>query len=128
MQSRFSGRAYRLLAALFLCITFTAAVASDNPAIAFPSSGYSRPLVTKNVSFALLDDYDKGDDLADVAKDFALMKELGIHTMRTSFGWDDYEPERGQYDFDWLKRFVALAAKNGIKLRPYIGYTPKWAG
>jgi hypothetical protein len=56
------------------------------------------------------------------------MKELGIDTMRTSFGWDDYEPERGKYDFDWLKRFVALAAQNGIKLRPYVGYTPRWAG
>jgi hypothetical protein len=128
MQTHFSRPAYRMLAALFLCCIFGAAIASDNPAIAFPASGYARPLIGKKVSFAVLDDYDKGDDLADVAKDFQLMKELGIDTMRTSFGWDDYEPERGKYDFGWLKRFVELAAQNGIKLRPYIGYTPKWAG
>ncbi|MBA3963528.1 MAG: beta-galactosidase [Chthoniobacterales bacterium] len=48
--------------------------------------------------------------------------------MRCSFGWDDYEPKHGQYDFDWLKQFVALANSYGIKLRPYVGYTAPWAG
>lgn len=56
------------------------------------------------------------------------MKELGIDTLRCSFGWDDYEPMPGHYDFVWLKEFVRLAAAHNIKLRPYIGYTPTWAG
>ena len=76
----------------------------------------------------MLEDYDKGDDLNDVALDFALMNELEIDTMRCSFGWDDYEPVRGQYDFAWLEEFASLAEQYGIKLRPYIGYTPEWAG
>jgi polysaccharide biosynthesis protein PslG len=84
--------------------------------------------VSKKVSFAILEDYDKGEDLNEVAKDFQLMRELEIDTLRCSFGWDDYEPVRGQYDFVWLKEFVKLAAQHGIKLRPYIGYTPRWAG
>lgn len=83
--------------------------------------------VTKPFSFAVLEDYDKGQDLRDVAEDFALMKELGVTTWRGSFGWDDYEPERGRYDFEWLHRFAELAAREGITLRPYIGYTPVWA-
>ena len=86
------------------------------------------PPGAKRVSFAVLEDYDKGDDLDDVARDFALMNELEIDTMRCSFGWDDYEPVRGQYDFAWLEEFVSLADQYGIKLRPYIGYTPEWAG
>ncbi len=81
----------------------------------------------KFVSFAVLEDYDKGADLSEVARDFALMKELGIDVLRFSLGWDDYEPSRGRYDFAWLKEFVQLAARHGIKLRPYIGYTPEWA-
>jgi polysaccharide biosynthesis protein PslG len=81
----------------------------------------------KRVSFAILEDYDKGDDLADVAKDFQLFRELGITTWRGSFGWDDYEPARRHYDFAWLHRFADLAASYGITLRPYIAYTPKWA-
>ena len=84
--------------------------------------------VSKKVSFAILEDYDKGEDLNEIAKDFQLMRELEIDTLRCSFGWDDFEPVRGQYDFVWLKEFVKLAEQHGIKLRPYIGYTPRWAG
>lgn len=87
-----------------------------------------RPVVTKNISFAILEDYDKGDDLSDVARDFALLNELEIDTIRCSFGWDDYEPVRGQYDFVWLEEFVSLADQYGIKVRPYIAYTAEWAG
>jgi polysaccharide biosynthesis protein PslG len=81
----------------------------------------------KRIGFSILEDYDKGDDLADVAKDFALFQELGITTWRGSFGWDDYEPSRRHYDFAWLHRFADLASRYGITLRPYIGYTPAWA-
>lgn len=85
------------------------------------------PTVSKPVSFALLEDYDKGHDLEDIAADFRLMVELGADTWRGSWGWDDYEPEPGRYDFEWLHRFVALAADHGIKLRPYLAYTAPWA-
>ena len=79
----------------------------------------------KQVSFAVLEDYDKGQDLNDIAKDFQLMRELGIDVLRCSLGWDDYEPAPGRYDFTWLKEFARLAAQHEIKLRPYIGYTPR---
>jgi hypothetical protein len=81
----------------------------------------------KPLSFAVLEDYDKGADLRDVARDFALMRELGVPAWRGSFGWDDYEPERGRYDFAWLHRFASLADSAGIALHPYLGYTPSWA-
>jgi polysaccharide biosynthesis protein PslG len=81
----------------------------------------------KPVSFAILEDYDAGDDLDDVRADFALFDQLEIRTWRGSFGWDDYERERGRYDFTWLDRFVTLAARHHIQLRPYLGYTPEWA-
>src|SRR5438105_11740893 len=86
------------------------------------------PGVTKPVSFSILEDYDKGTDLNTVAADFQLFNQLDITTLRTSFGWDDYEPARGQYDFTWLKQFVALAQQYGIQIRPYIAYTAPWAG
>jgi beta-galactosidase GanA len=71
----------------------------------------------KPLSFAILEDYDKDQDLADVQKDFTLFRELGLTTWRGSFGWDDYEPARAQYDFRWLHQFADLAARNGITLR-----------
>lgn len=106
------------------CATHVApAPASSRPAAARTSGAFK-----KHVAFAVLEDYDKGEDLRGVAADFALMRELGITTWRGSFGWDDYEPERGKYDFAWLEKFADLAARDGITLRPYIGYTPDWAG
>jgi hypothetical protein len=86
-----------------------------------------QPAAVKPVSFAILEDYDKGDDLDDVERDFALFRELEIDTWRGSFGWDDYEPKPGGYDFEWLHRFAERAARHRIRLRPYIGYTPEWA-
>ncbi|UCE07640.1 MAG: beta-galactosidase, partial [bacterium] len=62
------------------------------------------------------------------ALDFQLMNELEITTWRGSFGWDDYEPVQGQYDFAWLHDFANLADQYGIMLRPYICYAPEWAG
>jgi hypothetical protein len=105
----------------FLAVVVTACWLSSGPVGGTPNR------ITKPVSFAILEDYDKGHDLADIAQDFALFKELEITTWRGSFGWDDYEPSRGAYDFSWLRRFVELAGAHGITLRPYLGYTPEWA-
>lgn len=92
-----------------------------------PGGGDPPPSVTKPVSFAILEDYDKGQDLNDIALDFQMMNDLGVDVLRCSFGWDDYEPAQGQYDFAWLEQFVALADQYGIQLRPYLGYTAPWA-
>jgi hypothetical protein len=82
---------------------------------------------TKQVSFSVLQDYPKGESLKDVAADFMLIKELGVSTWRGSFSWIDYQPRRNKFDYPWLHRFVALAEKEGITLRPYLAYTPSWA-
>jgi hypothetical protein len=108
---------------LILLALLPLACTAPQPAIQFPQGA-----AAKSVSFAILEDYDKNDDLAAIARDFALFQELEIDTLRCSFGWDDYEPERGLYDFAWLQEFVALAGQYGIQLRPYIAYTPEWAG
>src|SRR5687767_14014095 len=89
IHSTILGVIFRKLPLLFLLGTLVVggcvpAGTPENTPVADPS------LVSKKVSFAVLEDYDKGDDLKDVALDFALMNELEIDTMRCSFGWDDY--------------------------------------
>jgi polysaccharide biosynthesis protein PslG len=111
-----------ILLGLFIAGGCTPAISQE------PTPEPDLPASAKRVSFAVLEDYEKGDDLDGVALDFALLNELEIDTMRTSFGWDNFEPVRGQYDFAWLEEFVSLADQYGIKIRPYIGYTPDWAG
>lgn len=101
-----------------------AAAGCDRPDSAAPGG---TGVFTKPVSFSVLQDYDKGESLDEVAKDFQVMQELGVTTWRGSFGWDDYEPTPGRFDFGWLHRFASLACKRGITLRPYLGYTAPWA-
>ncbi|MBJ6752742.1 beta-galactosidase [Geomonas sp. Red421] len=98
--------------------------APGSPAFRGPSPASA---ITKRISFAILQDYPKGESLKEVAGDFQIMKELGVTTWRGSFSWIDYEPQRGRFDYAWLHRFLDLAAKEGIMLQPYLAYTPEWA-
>jgi polysaccharide biosynthesis protein PslG len=82
---------------------------------------------SRRIEFVVLEDYDKGADLAEVELDFRRFRELGATGWRGSFGWDDYEPVPGRYEFGWLQRFAELSRRYGLTLRPYLGYTPRWA-
>jgi beta-galactosidase len=47
--------------------------------------------------------------------DLQLMEAAGIHFVRiTEFAWSRMEPVEGQYDFEWLDRAIAAAAKHHI--------------
>jgi hypothetical protein len=65
-HSTIATRQYVSVAVCLLALFFCAPVATgdDNRA--------------KRVGFSILEDYDKGEDLAEVAKDFALFRELGV--------------------------------------------------
>ena len=119
----------RARAALALPIVLMAACSSRLVEVAPPASprAAADSAFVKSLSFSLLEDYGVGENLAGIENDFTLMHELGISTWRGSLGWDDLEPERGQYDFQWVHAFAELAQRERITLRPYIGYTPKWA-
>ena len=50
-------------------------------------------------------------------RDFKQMHELGFEfTHFAEFAWAQLEPEEGKYDFAWLDRAVALAAKYHLKV------------
>ena len=47
--------------------------------------------------------------------DLSLMEAAHIHVVRVGeFAWSTMEPTEGQYNFDWLDRAIALAAKHHI--------------
>lgn len=47
--------------------------------------------------------------------DLAQMEAAHIHVVRVGeFAWSTMEPTEGQYNFDWLERAIALAAKHHI--------------
>ncbi len=50
-------------------------------------------------------------------QDLTLMQAAGINMVRIGeFAWSRMEPQEGRYDFEWLKRAVALAAKHNIRV------------
>ncbi|MDF3057671.1 MAG: hypothetical protein K0R17_1886 [Rariglobus sp.] len=52
----------------------------------------------------------------------------GARVLRIAFGWDAIEPGRGHYDWSFWDDFVRMAVDEfGIKLIPYVCYTPQWA-
>lgn len=49
--------------------------------------------------------------------DLSLMEAAHIHVCRVGeFAWSTMEPTEGQYNFDWLERAIALAAKHHIAI------------
>ena len=88
---------------------------------------------TFNIVFSTNEDYDTSaygtkSGLAEVEKDFQLVKELGLDKLRVSFSWSNYQPARDRFDnLEWLHQFVNLATEYEIELMPYLCYGPEWA-
>jgi beta-galactosidase GanA len=48
-------------------------------------------------------------------RDITRMTEIGFNIVRMfEFAWHKFEPEEGQYDFDWARRVMDLCAEAGI--------------
>lgn len=49
------------------------------------------------------------------ATDLAMMRSAGFNTLRIGeFSWSRMEPEEGKFDFAWLDRAIAAAARHGM--------------
>ena len=64
--------------------------------------------------------------MAEVWADIDLLKQARVTVLRVSIGWDGVEPERDRYDFAFWDTFVAAMTTAGIRLIPYVAYTPRW--
>jgi beta-galactosidase len=63
------------------------------------------------------------------APDFEAMREVGIRTVRIGeFAWSRFEPNPGQYEFDWLRQILDLARARelAVVLGTPTSAPPKW--
>jgi hypothetical protein len=81
----------------------------------------------RHVALGLCEDYpEETRTLDEVRRDFTLMKQTGVDVLRVSIGWDGLEPEKDHYDWGFWDAFVQAADERGIRLIPYVAYTPRW--
>ena len=96
----------RLLAALLAVLTV--------PLFAAPNPDWfpKRDMLTIGVYY-----YPEAWPESQWARDMENIHKLGMEYVHMGeFAWYFMEPEEGRYQFDWLEKNVALAAKNGMKV------------
>jgi hypothetical protein len=91
-----------------------------------PASAPAVPL--RRVPLGLCEDYpEETRSLEEVRRDLAVLRAAGVDVLRVSMGWDGLEPEKDRYDFAFWDAFVDVAVRTfGIRLIPYVAYTPRW--
>jgi hypothetical protein len=90
-----------------------------------PGDGAASPLVI--VPFGLCEDYpEESRSLDEVRRDIEILKRAGVHLLRVSIGWDGVEPERDHYDLAFWDAFMEEMTAAGIRIIPYVAYTPRW--
>jgi hypothetical protein len=123
------GRGCSWAARFALVLALATPVACRAPAV---NVGADRAAIAtgqpwRQVPLGLCEDYpEETRSRAEVEQDLALLARAGTSVLRVSIGWDGVEPQRGHYDFAFWDDFVARASERGIRLIPYVAYTPAW--
>jgi beta-galactosidase len=98
----------RLFARLASCVL--AAAITSLPALAQATAYTNQPPLLLGAAW-----YPEQWPESQWERDLALMEAAHIHLVRVGeFAWSTMEPSEGQYNFDWLERAIALAAKHHI--------------
>src|SRR3954470_14185783 len=73
------------------------------------------------------DYFDGTDPPARGERHLRIAKLAGVKYLRCAFSWNGIEPERGVYKWKFWDDLLSRAEKHGIRLIPYVAYTPEWA-
>ena len=86
-----------------------------------------RPL--RALAVGIGEDYASNRRTPDAARrDLDACRRAGASVLRISFSWSEMEPEPGRYDFAFWDKVVPMAVNEyGLRLIPYVCYTPVWA-
>jgi hypothetical protein len=128
MRRNPSWFALLLLSAVACTSAPIAPVPAAAPASALPSR--ARQADARGTYFmpaGLADDYpEESFTEAKLARDFRTLAQTGARYYRIGVGWDAIETAPDRYDWSRLDRVVAAAERQGVKLLPYVCYTPRW--
>jgi hypothetical protein len=114
---------------IFVALTGGCAAHENKSAhISIPSQDKARSDF-HHVEIGLCEDYpEESRSLTSARRDFEVLKTNNVRVLRIAFGWDSMEPEHGKYDWSFWDDYVRIATDEfGIRLIPYVCYTPRWA-
>lgn len=136
--------ARRLLGCATLALVLScSAVAQTYKAVPVPANIKAPGTVQDNQFFPFSVWYSGGDarapmvpsvaanqDVQSWVKDLKQIKALGFNTVRTWVSWADDEPTEGKYDFTHLRKLMALANQEGLRviIQVYVDSAPEWVG
>lgn len=85
--------------------------------------------VYREIPIGLCEDYpEESTSWERVRADFAVLRAAGIADLRISLGWDSIEPRDDAFEWAFWDEFMRIAVEEyGLRLRPYVAYTPAWA-
>jgi len=110
---------------LTIIVAFSCGCRGERPAAAAPQAASSAGF--RDVPIGLCEDHPPESTSEErLREDFRALERAGVRLLRVSFGWDDLEPERDRYDFGPVDQALRVAAEFGVRLIPYVCYTPPW--
>lgn len=128
-RSSVSRRLWQLGVGGALAVLLAGCDTAPVPPRAAPALRSHSEAAWREVPLGLCEDYpEESRSLEKARADLAAARASGATVLRIAFGWDAMEPERGRHDWSFWDDFVRMATEEfGLRLIPYVCYTPRWA-
>lgn len=133
---RRAGRSLSVLAALALAVPAVQARAPDPPRLRYAAGGAE--LLLRGAPFLILGGELGNSSAGTAAQADALLPRLAarhFNTVLVPVGWNEIEPEEGQFDFSILDHWIAVARRERLHLvllwfgswkNGFSSYAPRW--
>lgn len=115
---------YKLFTSLVTILCLLGCHPASRPARTVAPPNPQPPLMT----LGLCEDYpEESRSLEAARRDLDRARDLGAKVIRVGIGWDSVEPSPDQFDWSFWDAYITSASERGVRVIPYVCYTPKWA-
>ncbi len=84
-------------------------------------------IVEANPLLGVCDHLEPGTDENAIRDHFELIRSLGANWVRLDMSWEQIEPYKGVWSFDFWDSLVRISSHYGLRILPVISRTPCWA-
>ncbi len=92
-----------------------------------PEKNITFEMSQANPLLGVCDHIEPGTDENVIRNHFKLISSLGSEWVRLDMGWEQIEPSRGDWRFDFWDSLVRISSHYGLRILPILSGTPRWA-